>query len=249
MLKSHRAKLILALTLWALFFLLSIGAVLSYHFFVVQAVTCTIGSDVCPDYIQAELEKSSGIFLFSPKLTERAHKIITHVPSLKNVHVTRQLPHSLIVQYQKALPLYILRSDNSTTTPRFIVDESGMVVSLLQPEQPETQSLPEIVFPEAYFATLNEKSMIDGQLHQAVNEVLTQLKEEGISPTKMQVISQEEIRLEFADGKSAQLPTSNSTEAVMKLGVILRSLDKLSLKEPIRLIDLRFKYPILKTAT
>ncbi len=209
--------------------------------FSIKKVSCSIDTtDECPDYIQAELNKNIGKSFFQVDLAKQLQKMSTYQPSLHQYQFKQQLPDTLQVKFTMANEAYAVRSATSDT--KLIVDETGTVIN-----QSQNTTLPTIEIPDQLFQSLAVRSTIQTEIHQGLVSLTTELLNKHISVKKITLTSAEEITLELDDQKVAQLSIRDAALAVDKLSYILENMSAKAVKQPIKSIDLRFKYPVLKT--
>jgi hypothetical protein len=239
--KEFLIKYWLAVSAWI--FLVSVLACLWFiqknHYFSFQRISCRVGENECPDYVQAELKREQGASVLSRSLYERTQKISTLLPSLHQFKVDVQLPNAATVTFTPAQAVYLLhRSDH----PYLTVDESGTIVG------EETGSpLPVFDVQSDFYDNLHLRDRLDQETHHQLLILLSSLSSQHIEYQHLEIISEEEIEVTLADQKKVQLLTKQVGPEVDKLGYLLKFVDMTKIKQPVRIIDLRFKYPILKT--
>jgi len=226
-----------------LFICLALSAAF-FHFgriFLIKEVVCTIDETTpCPDYLQAELNKNKGKSLFQQDFVQQLELISTYQPSLYQYTFHQQLPDSLRVRFISAKQIYAIRTISVGKV--FIVDETGVIIDLVDQSQ-----LPTIELPPQIYQGLTLGSRLDSNFHIAFFSMLTQIQAKQIQIAKISLINSEEITLVLNDGKTAQLSVKNAAAEVNKLAYFLENTNSKSINQPIKIIDLRFKYPVIKT--
>ncbi len=211
------------------------------HTFGIKKITCTIdGVENCPDYLQAELNKDLGKSLFQVDIDAQLQKISRYQPSLHRYQFKQQLPDTIVVNFLPASELYAVKA--ATQENLYLVDETGTVIN-----QTNQSTLPIIQIPDEMYQSLNLRSNLDPDIHQALSSMISQIETKHLQVQKISLINNDEIALELPDQKVAQLSVQGVAAQVDKLAYIVENINVKMVKQPIKTIDLRFKYPVLKT--
>lgn len=226
---------------WVFFVLVISGVWLIQHkqLLSFHHLNCRVALNSCPDDIQAELNKELGESVFSSAVSKRAQKITMLVPSLHSFSVTLQFPDTATVTFVPAPTVYFLHDLNHSY---LAVDESGTVVG----EDPHPQ-LPVIEVTPEFYATLQIRARLDLNLHQELSSCLQTLSDQKLQFASLNLVSADELQVDLSNGKQAEVLPAQCEDEVPKLAYILKSVDFTSIKQPVRVIELRFKYPVLKT--
>ncbi len=211
------------------------------NFFEIKKVTCTIDKeDACPDYVQAELNKNIGKSIFFVDMSQQLNKMSSYIPSLHQFQFRQKLPNEMSVNFISASPKYVVKLSNSENL--FVIDETGTVI-----DQVEQTSLPIITLPAELYPSLTLRATIDSQLNSNLLSMFIELEKHQIALNKITLLNKDELQLELSDQKVAQLSVSNLALQVDKLAYVLANINFSSIKQPVKQIDLRFRYPVLKT--
>lgn len=211
------------------------------HFFVLKKIHCSIDQQsVCPDYVQAELNKNIGMPIFFVTISQQLHKISGYLPSLHQFQFRQNLPNEMSVNFTSASPKYAVKLNSGSDL--FIIDETGTVI-----DQVSQTSLPVMSIPDELYPALSLRSTLDSKLNIQLQSMFTELEKHQLSPTKITLLSGDELELELPDQKVAQLRVTNLAQEVDKLAYVMANVNFSSIKQPVKRIDVRFRYPILKT--
>jgi cell division septal protein FtsQ len=206
--------------------------------FTIKKVVCRLDQDGCPDYVEAELNKIKGKFLFSDEVNAQVERIGKYLPSLNKYQIQRQFPDTVRVTFFPSPPEYILTDDAQAS---WVVDESGTII-----DQKSATELPHIQVTQAFMENLQLRGQIDPTLHQAIMNVVGKLTEYGIEFRSISYLQSDELKVTLQDDKVVEIPIVGADVAMEKLRLVLRGVDFSHFHQPVRTIDVRFKYPILK---
>lgn len=219
----------------------SILAVQASHFFLISKVTCTVDqSQPCQDFVQAELDKNIGQPIFTVNMSEQLKRISSYVPSLHQYQFKQQLPNEMKVNFTSASPKYAIKI--ASLNDLLIIDETGTVI-----DQQAQTSLPTIQLQEAQYQGLALRATLDPKVNMAFLHLMDGIKKHQFQVKQIVLVNNSELRLELADQKVAQLTIENVAQEVDKLAYILANVNFSTIKQPVKEIDLRFRYPVLKT--
>lgn len=218
----------------------AIAILLSGGFFTVQEVRCQVEANPCPDFVQAELEKTHGQSIFFTDFTKVAEGITAKAPFLQDFEITTQLPHTLALKFVPAQEKYALEL---SPQEQAVIDESGVVVRIGQQVQ-----LPVIHVSEDFRSQLQIRSQLNPTLHHQLQEMVAQLQQHSFVYQEISLLSDQKIEVSLQDGRKALLTVDQAPAQIMTLAYILKNVNFQALKQPVSIIDLRFKYPILKSS-
>jgi cell division septal protein FtsQ len=238
--KKYKMEFPLVIVSWLLFFLLCAVFVFLYfsRILTIKHINCNVASGTCPDYVEAELNKLQGKFIFSDEVSSQVERIRTYMPSLHEYQILRQLPDKIEVSFSSSAMSYLLTDGQKTT---WVVDESGTII-----DQQSVEKIPTVLITSEFAQSLQLRSQVDENVHNSILVVLQKVSEYGIDVQSMNMDAQDEVKLTLADGKIVLLPMDQIEVALEKLRLVLRGVDFEHLRQPVHVIDVRFKYPILK---
>src|SRR5258708_7189200 len=139
------------------------------HFFTVKTLSCRIDDHPCPDYIQAEWQKSAHKSIFFTDVQSQGQRILSLMPSLSAVHIKKILPDSIEIQFSAAQPSYQLQNG----TQFFTVDTTGIIVD----EAATASTLPIIHVNQTQFPEFQLHQKLDDTLHQHLQKMFAQLQQ------------------------------------------------------------------------
>jgi cell division septal protein FtsQ len=218
-----------------------LGGLFFAHFqniFVIAQIECRVDEGACPDYLVAELNKNKGKSIFLTDLSQQAAKISSYVPSLHHYSIQKNLPNSVTITFQQAQEIYALHTSNK---PYLLVNEVGAVDQVM-----ETTQFAVVEVPEELYNSLEVKSTLDEKLHGAIASSLKNLALHHINYKGLKYLPTDELQISLETGHTAVLQLDQVPLEIAKLAYVLNSVDFANIKQPIKIIDVRFKYPILK---
>lgn len=222
-----------------LFFLL--GSILYLHFsqlLTIKKISCQVNNGSCPDYVQAELEKNLHHSLFFSRYDQIIATIIKRQPSLQNGQVSKNINGQVNFSFSQTIPIYALKTDSS---PFFLVDQNGLIVAVS-----EESSLPKLFMSDDSMISLNQGVHLAPQLHQQLMTFFQVLQQSRVPYSTVKLLNTQEVLIQLPDNKQAVVLLEQAPGEIPKLQFLLDHQDQLQTKESFHLIDLRFKYPILK---
>jgi hypothetical protein len=229
--------------LFSIFFCFFLVASLGFFafgpFLEVSQVRCRVDNQDCPDYIQAELEKNLHHSLFFTRYDQVISHVIERQPSLKNGRISKNIQGEVTFFFTQTRPMYVLKTVQS---PLYLVDEKGLVIGVA------TESdLPTLVVIDPTLIQLNQGIQLPEPMSAQLHAFFVSLHQLSIPFSSLSLSAADQIQISLPDGKLAVVLLDQAPEELLKLQFFLQHQDRLELKEPYRFIDLRFKYPILKT--
>ncbi len=232
------------------FLLCGVGILLFFffhftHFFTFQHILCNVNGEACPTFIQVELEELHGTSLFRSAYREKIAKIHEVLPSFSLGKTQRVFPQTLKVQFERVPEEYLLVHPDTAWR---VVDGAGIVTQIHTASESGAlqSSLPQVHAPLSFVEAIQVNNQVADHVHQAILEILHSRTRHNLSFTVIEVRSSEEIVVTLSDGKVALLPTAETAVALEKLAQVLKTVDFTRFTESITVIDVRFKYPVLK---
>lgn len=207
--------------------------------FTAQHISCEVENAACSDQVLAEWQKQVGHSLFFTDWESVNQKIQRKDPTLSNVEIHKTLPDQLNITYSRVQEAYGMHVDNQ---PVLMVNQAGVIVE----STPQTK-LFVVDVPAQYYAALSISAPIEPNLHAHILELQQQIKKQSLDYKKITITSNQEVDILLPNGQTAQLSMDQLNAGVIKLAYLLKNLDFTTLKQPTTIIDLRFKYPILKS--
>jgi cell division septal protein FtsQ len=209
------------------------------HILSIQHIECSVDGNECPENIRqtlAQLNNSSIFFTRFDKITETVSQL-DH--SFQLISIEKKLPNSVKFIFHQVPELYGVQEEGKAV---LLVNNSGNIT-----RSSDTTELDIVKVPSQIYDQLKVGQPIEAQFHQNTVELLDLLKLQSISYTSLSFLSKDDVELILKDGKKVELTSSEVSSEVPKLGYVLKSVDFSSFKEPIKTIDVRFKYPVLKS--
>lgn len=213
--------------------------------FTFQTIQCQVNDESCPQFIQAELDELKGTSLFRSAYRDKVSTIQEVLPSFSAARAERVFPNTLNVHFERAPNEYAFTQVNVSTR---VVDSAGIVTAVFQASQSgELQSsLPQINAPASFVEALQVNNQVETDLHRAILEILRAQSRYNLSFASLEVKNADEIYLTLPDQKIVIVPVKETASALEKLSQVLKTVDFTRLTEKITVIDIRFKYPVLK---
>jgi len=230
-------KVLAFLSLIAFFILIIIITQFAPTILKIKKVSCQIDGQACPSELIQQLKLIQGkSFLFSP--------LETHVRSLDlNLYqldsISKSWPATVVLKFSRKPNSYLIR-----TFPQdilLLVSENG----LTQPISTE-QNLPTI---EAYdWVEPIQENCITTRLHRLNLNLIQLLASKNISYNNIKIHNSHQIEILLHENLIALAQENELEKQIAKLSIILDELDLNAIDLQINKIDLRFKFPLLKTS-
>lgn len=226
--------------------LVFIGIVISFILFIIVAqfgpqilkikkVSCQLNDQTCPPELIQKLSSIEGeSFLFLP--------LETYIRNLNiNLHqlesISKSWPATVSLKFSHKPNSYLIKTSPQNT---LLITENGLA-------QPITtqQNLPLI---EAYsWPDSIQKDQLEAQLHQLNLDLVRFLAGQNISYKNIKIKSPQEIEILLQADLVALVQKDQLEKQIIKLAIILSEIDLNAIDLQINRIDLRFKFPLLKT--
>jgi cell division septal protein FtsQ len=242
--KMQKAKKIISLVVGVGF----VAVVMFFAFsrtFSIQQIFCAVNGQSCSDPFLLTTQALKNQSLFFANFDEVRQKISSLDPSLESIEVEKHLPNTVKIIIHDVPVIYGLKSANASTI--FLFNQLGNIAA-----QTETTTLPTLEVPDETYDRLIDKKPLDPQLHQQFSIFVVALQQKKISPQSVRIFSStdsntlDEIEMHLDQNRTARLRLDQASDEVEKLRALLDSLDFSSFKEPVKVIDLRFKFPVLE---
>ncbi len=226
------------------------GATLSAK---VQKVTCFVNDIECSQAEREQLQPLRGMSLF---FTNFDHTIPTLITTKTVVfsHSKKQLPGHLIVHLSAENPQYVIQDGQQ----QYTVYDSGLLLPLsdqpsnTQPKQnnfrqEKLKNNPLVMEAKIPLSSVSEENHINPSLHQELKNLSRSLYKSSFGLQNSQLIDTQTILLTIDSGITVYVPLEKTRTHVAELEILLNSNEVRTLPYPLREIDLRYKYPVLRT--
>ena len=230
-------KVLAFLSLIAFFILIIIITQFAPTILKIKKVSCQIDGQDCPSELIQQLKLIEGkSFLFSP--------LETHVRSLDlNLYqldsISKSWPTTVVLKFSRKPNSYLIR-----TLPQdvlLLVSENG----LTQPISTK-QNLPTI---EVYdWVDPIQENCVEAPLHRLNLDLIQLLASKNISYNNIKIHNSHQIEILLHENLIALAQEDELEKQITKLSIILDELDLNAIDLQINKIDLRFKFPLLKTS-
>lgn len=206
--------------------------------FRVRTIQCSMGEAACSAEIESQLSTLQGTSLF---FTNFETSIPQNIPdeTVRYISHQKELPGTLQIKLQQEEPLYALQEGDTF----FTVYASGVLQPMQQIEDSEYHVI-ELQFP---IETISSEGTIDPQKHQTLAEYSLSLYKNQFDLQNSTWIDSKTIQIDLPSGIRVLLPFDEAPQKVAALEAIVASTEIETITEPITEIDLRYKYPVLRT--
>ncbi len=206
-------------------------------YFSITDIQCQLSNQPCPDYLTAEWEKFFGQSFFFTDFTSEQAKITRILPSITDIHISKQFPGKLIITCNQAPPVYALQKDAAF----YIIDQTGTISDVTA----TPSSLLTINVTHANLPNIEIHQSLPPTLHQHLQNLSAYL---AVHPLRYQHIELEntgDLSIQLDNMQYAILRADNAENDIAKLQYVLNTVDFHTFAHPISRIDVRFKYPVL----
>lgn len=206
----------------------------------VSTVTCSINNQTCPETLIDSLEKIKGESLF---LTNFDTTIPTLVEDQTIIYtgIAKSLPSTILLTFTTEQPSYLLQSQEKS----YIVYQSGLVRSEVPFDTDDTVPSFQLSFP---IEKVTQTGSIQPEVHAQMQELNASLYKSGIRLQNSTWETTDEVTLILSTGETVLLSLTDIALQVEKLSILLSSSEIQSLPKEITEIDMRYKFPVLRTA-
>ena len=217
------------------FILFIMVAQLSPRILKIKEVRCQMEEQTCPpELIQKLASIKEKSFLFSP--------LETHILSLDlNLHqlesISKSWPDTVTLKFSHKPNSYIIKTPQET----LLIAENG----LAQPISTE-QNLPLIEVSD--WPNLIQKNQLESSLHQLNLDLIRFLAAQDITYQKITIQNRQQIEILLQENLIALAQANQLEEQIIKLTIVLSEIDLNAIDLQINKIDLRYKFPLLKTS-
>lgn len=211
-------------------------------FFQVKTITCQRDYQACQDpFILSELAKYKHLNLFLFPKEKLRQRILAGNKTVQSVQFSFQLPHTLKVNLTSTVPLVALQLKPDNQHPRYLlVDQNFRPISLVS----QSQNLPLLITDQPYQLQLGQV-ISQEQLHQALVMVQGLLK--FLPPNFQLQLRDTDLYLTLPHRPKIRLTTTRDPQAQLNLLQAVLSNAKMLEESQIKLIDVRFDQPVLKS--
>jgi|GEM_PF-2547309 len=209
------------------------------HPFRIAQTSCHIDDQSCPPDIQKNWNSLQGKSLFFADTNRVTQLILKENPSLSHPQFQKKITGEINVEFKQLSAAYQLHQNDQF----YSIDPLGNCIQVTSIKM----SLPVIDVAANVLQNLGVHQRLDSSTHTHFLAMITFLEEHPFPYTKIVLDTPSDIHIELSDGKIAQLRTDQAEIDVQKLGYVLANVDFAHLKQSIKSIDVRFKYPILKS--
>ncbi|MBT6898978.1 MAG: hypothetical protein HN846_02220 [Candidatus Pacebacteria bacterium] len=229
-------KILAFLSLIALFIIIAIGTQFKPQILRIKKIECRISSQDCPPELIQKLESlKEKSFLLSP--------LETHILSLDlNLYqlesISKLWPTTVNLKFSYKPSSYIIK----TKQDMFLVTENGLVQAVTT-----EQKLPTIEIDS--WTNPIQEDLVEKQLHKLNLNLIQSLAVQKISYKNIKIKSSQEIEIQLKENLVALAQKEELENQIIKLAIILGELDLNAIDLQINTIDLRFNFPLLKTAS
>ncbi len=211
------------------------------NIFTIQTIHCHIEEQECPADLKTTWEKNIGKSIFFTNYDNINEQITKHNPILGAVQIKKKLPNEVFVTYQRIPILYKLVIQTSPTTSILLVNKNGQLIA-----SSETLNIISFQVPSELWNSLHTNSLLDPTLHQELTQFAEINTRQPLPIQTLTLTADQELLLQLTDGRSVQMRLDQVTTSIPKLNFLLQQGTPSNIKTPIKTIDLRFRYPILK---
>ena len=206
----------------------------------VSTVTCSINNQTCPETLIDSLEKIKGESLF---LTNFDTTIPTLVEDQTIIYtgIAKSLPSTILLTFTTEQPSYLLQSQEKS----YIVYQSGLVRSEVPFDTDDSIPSFQLSFP---IEKVTQTGSIQPEVHAQMQELNASLYKSGIRLQNSTWETTDEVTLILSTGETVLLSLTDIALQVEKLWILLSSSEIQSLPKEITEIDMRYKFPVLRTA-
>ena len=206
----------------------------------VSTVTCSINNQTCPETLIDSLEKIKGESLF---LTNFDTTIPTLVEDQTIIYtgIAKSLPSTILLTFTTEQPSYLLQSQEKS----YIVYQSGLVRSEVPFDTDDSIPSFQLSFP---IEKVTQTGSIQPEVHAQMQELNASLYKSGIRLQNSTWETTDEVTLTLSTGETVLLSLTDIALQVEKLSILLSSSEIQSLPKEITEIDMRYKFPVLRTA-
>jgi len=219
------------------FVLIIIATQLTLPIIKIKNIECRVNEQACPPELAQQLESiKEKSFFFSP-LEVRVRNLGLNLYQLDSI--SKSWPTTVVLKFSHKPNSYIIRI--SQKDQLLLIAENG----LAQPISIE-QNLPLI---EVYdWDKAIQENHVAMDLHQLNLSLIQLLASQNIPYKNIKIYSFQQIEILLQENLVALAQVDELEEQIVKLSIVLDELDLKAIDLQINQIDLRFKFPVLKTS-
>ncbi len=209
---------------------------LSFPILKINKIECQLNNQECPSELTQEIESLKSKSFFFSSLEKEIQLLNINLYQLESI--SKYWPNQINLDFSHKPNSYFININNQEKT--LLVAENGLT------QQVDTQqNLPSINIKN--WEDPIESQQVTDELHNLNLNLIRFLAEEKISYLEIDIIGQKQIEILLKNNLVAIVQKDNLESQVIKLAIILEDLDLGAIDLQINTIDLRFKFPVLKT--
>ena len=201
----------------------------------IEKIECRLENQSCPQELIDQLNSLKGESFLFTKLDYLASSSKLNFYQLKSF--SKQWPNALKLEFVTNPSSYLLEIDNPDSV--FLITENGLAQAA-----PAENFLP--VIKVISWPNSITDQQIDPDLHQLIFSLINLLSSQQIEPN-ITIYHQNHIEISLKDNLFAIVGNDDINQQMAKLFIILEELDISNIDLEIKEIDLRFKFPVLRT--
>jgi hypothetical protein len=219
------------------FFLIVIATQLTLPIIKIGEVECRIDEQACPPELAQKLESIKGKSFFFSSLEAQVLNLGLNLYQLNSI--SKSWPTTVALKFSHKPNSYIIRT--SREDQLLLIAENG----LAQPISIE-QNLPLI---EVYnWDDAIQENHVSTDLHQLNLNLIQLLASQNIPYKNIKIYNFQQIEILLQEELIAIAQVDELEKQIVKLSIVLDELDLKAIDLQINQIDLRFKFPVLKTS-
>ncbi|MCA9369311.1 MAG: hypothetical protein H6773_01145 [Pseudomonadales bacterium] len=208
----------------------------------VSTIVCIVGERECTESERNQFVPLVGKSLFFTRFDNEIPALLTD-QTLIFTSLKKQLPGSIFIILQKEKPVYLLQDEESTV---WTVYENGMIVAASAMEQGDTTETL-LITTQLPIASVTENSTMLPKYHSELTQFSFSLYKSSLELQNRRWIDANTLELTTKEDINVFMPLENTAQHVRELEAVLNSNEAQTLPKPLREIDLRYKYPVLRT--
>ncbi len=227
-------KVLLFLISATLFIIIALFTQLRPQFLTITKITCQLNNQTCPSELTHRLESLKNKSLLFSRLETDVLQLDLNLYQLEST--SKLWPNTIVLNFSYKPNNYIIKTNQDA----LLVSENG----LTQPISIE-KNLPLI---EVYdWQHPIQKNFVDSSLHDLNLNLVQLLAAQEIPYQYLKIKNFQEIEIILRKNLMALVQKDQLETQIIKLAIILDELDLNEIDLHIKLIDLRFNFPLLKT--
>jgi cell division septal protein FtsQ len=205
-----------------------------------QQITCIQDGGSCPEKYQEELGSWQGKSLLFTDFAQLSQVFAKKWPEVQEVRVSRKLPNQLEVTMSLGEPLYVVELSPQNY---WVVSKQGVVIQELS-ATPSGQVV--YTVPEQLSSEFRVGQQVEPHWQEQLQQLKTSLELNHLQTQQILFKTKNELELTLSASTKSVLLLGEAPTSLPKLAAILTAQEKNQLPFLLQVIDLRFKYPVLK---